>query len=76
MQGDNLLATIEAIHAAGLDESLWPQALAATARTVGGNAATLEVFGKQTLRPTQMYSFGVPRHEPLLRSKAADTHSE
>jgi DNA-binding CsgD family transcriptional regulator/PAS domain-containing protein len=65
MRGDNLLATIEAIHAAGLDESLWPQALAATARTVGGNAATLEVFGKQTLRPTQMYSFGVPRHEEI-----------
>ena len=65
MRGDDLLATIKAIHAAGLDESLWPQALAATARTVGGNAATLEVFGKQSLRPTQMYSFGVPRHEEI-----------
>ena len=65
MRGDDLLVTIKAIHAAGLDESLWPQALAATARTVGGNAATLEVFGKQSLRPTQMYSFGVPRHEEI-----------
>jgi PAS domain-containing protein len=65
MRGDDLLATIEAIHAAGLDESLWPQALAATARTVGGNAATLEVFGKQSLRPVQMHSFGVPRREEI-----------
>jgi DNA-binding CsgD family transcriptional regulator len=65
MRRDDLLATIEAIHAAGLDEGLWPQALAATARSVGGNAATLEVFGRQSLCPIRMYSFGVPRHEEI-----------
>jgi DNA-binding CsgD family transcriptional regulator len=65
VRGDDLIATIEAIHAASLDESLWPQALAATAGTVGGNAATLELFGQQSPCPIRMYSFGVPRPQEI-----------
>ena len=64
-QGDDLLATIEAIHAAGLDESLWPKALGSLARVVGGNAASLEVFDRRTLRHRQMHSYGLPRAEEL-----------
>ena len=44
---NDLLATIEAVHAAGLDASLWPKALAAVAATLGGNAAMFEVFDKR-----------------------------
>jgi DNA-binding CsgD family transcriptional regulator/PAS domain-containing protein len=57
---DELLAVIEAIYAAGLDAELWPQALAGVMRTIGGAAATLEVFGRQPLRLEQFHSFGVP----------------
>jgi DNA-binding CsgD family transcriptional regulator len=65
MGGDNLLATIEAIHAAGLDDAHWPQALAAIATAVGGNAASLEVIDTQTLRHRAMYSHGLPRADEL-----------
>jgi hypothetical protein len=65
MRGDNLLATIESIQAAGLDESCWPQALGALARAVGGNAASLEVFDTETLRHRAMYSYGVPRADEI-----------
>ena len=34
-----LLAAIEAIYAAGIEEALWPDALAQITRTVGGVAA-------------------------------------
>lgn len=60
MRGDDVLATIEAIHAAGLNNACWPQALAGVANAVGGGAATLEVFDKQTLRPREIYCHGVP----------------
>ena len=65
MRGDNLLSTIEAIHAAGLDETHWPQALAAVAAIVGGNMATLEVLDTEALRHTAMYSYGVPRADEI-----------
>jgi DNA-binding CsgD family transcriptional regulator len=35
------------------------------ARTVGGNAASLELFDKKTLRHREMYSYGLPRAEEL-----------
>ncbi len=57
---DLLLRTIEAIHAAGLEEDLWPQALAAITRTVGGIAATLETFDRRTVSLTDFHSFGLP----------------
>ena len=57
---DELLAVIEALYAAGLDGELWSQALAGVMRTIGGAAATLEVFGRHPLRLSQFHSFGVP----------------
>lgn len=59
-RGDDLLQTIEAVHAAGLDETRWPQALAATARLLGGNAAMLEVFAPPSQCPVEFHSFGIP----------------
>ena len=41
---DALVAAM--VHAAGIDNSLWPSALAAVAKTVGALAATFEVFDK------------------------------
>jgi hypothetical protein len=43
---DDLLAAIEAIHAAGLDAERWQQALGAATDLCGGVGATLEVFDK------------------------------
>jgi DNA-binding CsgD family transcriptional regulator len=57
---DELLATIEAIYAAGLDGDLWPQALAAVMRAIGGISATLEVFGRNPMVLREFHSFGVP----------------
>jgi DNA-binding CsgD family transcriptional regulator/PAS domain-containing protein len=59
-KGDDLLATIEAVHAAGLDASLWPKALAAVAASLGGSAAMFEVFDKRAVRHREWYGSGVP----------------
>jgi DNA-binding CsgD family transcriptional regulator/PAS domain-containing protein len=59
-KGDDLLATIEAVHAAGLDAGLWPKALTAVAATLGGNAAMFEVFDKRAGCHREWYGCGVP----------------
>ena len=59
-KGDDFLATIEAVHAAGLDASLWPKALAAVAATLGGSAAMFEVFDKRAACHREWYGSGVP----------------
>lgn len=58
--GDDLLATIEAVHAAGLDASLWPRALASFAETLGGHAAMFEVFDKRAACHREWHGCGVP----------------
>lgn len=61
MPGENdLLATIEALHAAGLDASLWPEALAAVAEIIGSGAASFEVFDKRAGRHLEYYPSGLP----------------
>jgi hypothetical protein len=57
---DELLRTIETIHRAGLDTTLWPEALGAITRCMEGTAATLEVYGKQPLRHLEVHAFGFP----------------
>jgi DNA-binding CsgD family transcriptional regulator len=57
---DDLLATIEAVHAAGLDASLWPKALAAVAATMGCSAAMFEVFDKRAACHREWHGCGVP----------------
>jgi DNA-binding CsgD family transcriptional regulator/PAS domain-containing protein len=59
-KGDDLLSTIAAVHAAGLDASLWPRALASVADTLGGQAAMFEVFDKRAARHREWYGSGVP----------------
>lgn len=60
-----LLRTIEAVHAAGLDAELWPDALAALTQLCGGVASTLEVFDKSTRRHLAFHAFGVPAPHEL-----------
>jgi DNA-binding CsgD family transcriptional regulator/PAS domain-containing protein len=62
---DDFLATIETVHAAGFDAELWPDALAAITRIVGGVGATLEVLDKPNLRHRKFHSFGLPPAEEL-----------
>ncbi len=57
---DALLATIEAVHAAALDATQWPQALATVAQTLGGHAAMFEVVDKRTSMHREFYAYGVP----------------
>jgi DNA-binding CsgD family transcriptional regulator len=59
-QGDQLLATIEAVHAAALDAEVWPQALSAVTQLVGGVGTTLEVFHKPSQRHSMFYAVGLP----------------
>ena len=59
-ESDRLLHTIEAVHGAGLDERLWPRALAEVKRTVGVVAATLEVFNRTTSKVIELHAFGLP----------------
>ena len=70
---DQLLATVEAVHAAGLDPERWPQALTAIAGTVGGIAATLETFDRRTSGLVEFHSFGLP---PANEIAYLDQYSE
>jgi DNA-binding CsgD family transcriptional regulator/PAS domain-containing protein len=63
--GDDLVATIEAVHAAGLDTQLWPHALAAVTALIGGIGATLEVIAKPTLCHREFRFAGLPPAEQL-----------
>src|SRR5882757_10756027 len=58
--GNDFLATIEAVHAAVLDSSQWPRALAAIAETLGGSAAMFEVFDKRAACHREWHGCGVP----------------
>lgn len=68
-RGDDLFATIEAIHAAGLDAERWTPALAAITRAVGGIAATFEVYRKQPLRHLECHGFRFPSAAQLEYSE-------
>lgn len=57
---DQLLRTIGSIHAAGLDDSHWPQALAAMTGMCRGAGATFEVFDKTERRFRSFHTVGVP----------------
>jgi DNA-binding CsgD family transcriptional regulator/PAS domain-containing protein len=69
MAGGDLLATIEAIHAAGLDDAHWPHALAAIRETIGGTGATFEVIDKRRFVHTAFHSVGIP---PMHQIEYAD----
>ncbi|HEY7997593.1 MAG TPA: helix-turn-helix transcriptional regulator [Pseudolabrys sp.] len=57
---DDLIATVEAVHAAGLDAEQWPQALAGVAHLIGGVGTTLEVFERPNLRHREFHFCGLP----------------
>ena len=57
---DQLLATIEAIYAAGLDPDRWEGALALVAETVGGVGCSLEAIDRRTMRHRHFRAHGLP----------------
>jgi DNA-binding CsgD family transcriptional regulator len=57
---DELVSTVESIHAAGVDEQLWPRALTAMRGIIGGTGATFEVIDKRRFAPTAFHSIGIP----------------
>jgi DNA-binding CsgD family transcriptional regulator len=62
----DLIGTIEAIHAAGLDAQLWPDALAAMTRCVGGIAATIERYDYRLATIKEFLSYGIPPPNELV----------
>lgn len=58
--GKELLSTIEAIYAAGLNAELWPQALASVTQLIGGVGTTMETIDRRSLTHLEFFSFGVP----------------
>jgi len=62
-RGRDLASTIGAVYAAGLDPTLWAQALAAMTELVGGVGATLEVIEKPALAHREFRQFGFPPAE-------------
>jgi DNA-binding CsgD family transcriptional regulator len=57
---EDILATVEAIHAAGFDAALWPRALEAIEQSIGGPMSTLEVFDRRTLQHREFFAHGAP----------------
>jgi DNA-binding CsgD family transcriptional regulator len=57
---DQLLQTIEAVYASGLDSDRLPEALEATSRLLGAAGATFEVFNKTAKRHNAFHAVGVP----------------
>lgn len=58
--GDDVIAAISSIHAAGLDAAKWSDALSHVTRLVGGLGASLEFMERPSLRHSAMYSHGLP----------------
>jgi DNA-binding CsgD family transcriptional regulator/PAS domain-containing protein len=63
---DKLLEAIKAVHAAGLEEELWPDALGAATRLLGANCATLETLETPSLRHLDFRGFNIPPADQLL----------
>jgi DNA-binding CsgD family transcriptional regulator len=63
---DKLLEAIEAVHAAGLEEELWPNALGRATELLGANCATLETLEVPSLRHLAFLGFNTPPAAQLL----------
>jgi DNA-binding CsgD family transcriptional regulator len=59
-EGDRIIAAISRIHAAGLDSTIWPEALSLVTELIGGNGASLEFLNRPSLQPYGMYTHGLP----------------
>jgi DNA-binding CsgD family transcriptional regulator len=57
---DDILQMLEAIHAAGLDESLWPTVMSSMSRLFGSIGTTMECVDKRAGTLTDFWSHGVP----------------
>jgi DNA-binding CsgD family transcriptional regulator/PAS domain-containing protein len=62
---DKLLDTIEAVHAAGLEAELWPDALRRIAGLFGAVGASLEIFDKRTRTLKELQTVGLPEGAEL-----------
>jgi DNA-binding CsgD family transcriptional regulator len=65
-KNDKLLEAIEAVHAAGLEEELWPHALGRATQLLGANCATLETLEVPGLQHLAFLGFNTPPAAQLL----------
>ena len=65
-QQGQAVASIEAVHAAGVDEELWPDALGHATRLLGANCATLETLEVPSLQHLGFRGFNIPPANQLL----------
>jgi DNA-binding CsgD family transcriptional regulator len=68
--GDDLIAAISRIHAAGLDAEKWPDALSLFTQLMGGHGASLEFLQRPSMQHRHMYSYGLPSVGPYLQHYA------
>ena len=61
VESDRLLGAIEALHAAGLDEKLWPAALGSVTKLFGAVGTSFEHVYKPTRELRSFKSFGLPQ---------------
>jgi DNA-binding CsgD family transcriptional regulator/PAS domain-containing protein len=59
---DDFLHVIETVHAAGLDDTLWPDALDSIRKLFGALGATYELFEKRPMNLLELRIAGLPPH--------------
>jgi DNA-binding CsgD family transcriptional regulator len=59
-RGDTIITAMTRIHAAGLDSTIWPEALSLVTNLIGGQGASLEFLDRSSLRPRDMYAHRMP----------------
>src|SRR5258708_18614650 len=58
--GDDVMAAISRIHAAGLAAEKWPDALSLITTMIGGHGASLEFIERRSMRHRDMHAHGLP----------------
>jgi DNA-binding CsgD family transcriptional regulator len=58
-QTDDILSAITRIHAAGLDPTLWADALSSVTELIGGLGASLEFLQRPSMQHSAMYMYGL-----------------
>lgn len=72
---DELVSTVESIHATGLDEAAWPAALANIRRLFDGAAAMFEVVDKKAFRHRVFRSHNLPTATEIAYLAEQVTHN-
>lgn len=62
---DALMDAVKAVHAAGIEAQLWPDALKSVSRVFGAVGATFEIFDKRAMALRNFHAVGLPNGAEL-----------